>query len=27
MCEICQDEDDNKWLDIAYEAKAQVILT
>ncbi|MBO8175199.1 MAG: putative toxin-antitoxin system toxin component, PIN family [Thermococcus sp.] len=24
---LCRDEDDNKWLDIAYEAKVQVILT
>ncbi|CAB48962.1 putative toxin-antitoxin system toxin component, PIN family [Pyrococcus abyssi] len=24
---ICHDEDDNKWLDIAYAAKAYVILT
>ena len=24
---LCRDEDDNKWLDIAYEAKAHIILT
>jgi len=24
---LCRDEDDNKWLDIAYEARAQIILT
>ena len=24
---LCRDEDDNKWLDIAYEAKAHMILT
>ena len=24
---LCRDEDDNKWLDIAYEAKVHMILT